>query len=319
MDDGTTGLTPTRALQQLEESRSFLQRLIVAASAIEGLKRGVEDMLAQGEPAADNDPNMTRFIEGLGRKVRNLSDAEVTVRLEKLDRRLQGLFARMMPLIEGISAGETTLEDRALAEASNDIDALKRLARTSLAIRGMLARRGLAIPDFRLPLDRAQLQRKLFAIAREEQQARREVIQQVRSMGNDIRKLLERVDLPSAMRQLLDQMQAGLLANLEHLRAGNSVAELPLPIETASFIEPLPANSSGGSATPDEPAGSVGESPDFSASDDSAREENRRPKHLKDGVRGSPKRPSFLRAVWLWIRSPWEVSWRDIRQGRYRG
>ncbi|BES70583.1 hypothetical protein RE428_16010 [Marinobacter nanhaiticus D15-8W] len=280
-------------------------------SSIEGLKRGIEDMLAQGEPAADSDPEATQFIEGLGRKVRNMSDAEVALRLEKLDLRMHGLFSRMMPLIEWISAGEARVDDRMLAEASNDIDALKRMSRTALALRGMLARRGLSIPAFRLPLDRAKLQKKLFAIAREEQQARREVIQQVRAMGNDVRMLLERTDLSAAMRQLLEQLQTGLLANLEHLRAGHGVAELPLPIETADFGIALP-EADQASSEEDEPV-VVKPTSSSTVTGGSQAPVEATPDSDK------PSLPGMFRSVWLWFKSPWEVSWRDIRQGRYRG
>ncbi|WP_148863554.1 hypothetical protein [Marinobacter fonticola] len=322
MADGVAELTPTRALQQLEESRTFLQRLIVAASAIEGLKHSVEDMLAQGAVASDDQPHMARFIEGLGRKVRNLSDAEVRLRLEKLDRRIGGLFSRLVPLIEQISSGDAPVDEAKLVGASNDIDALKRLSRTALAVRGMLTRRGVAFADFRLPLDRERLQTQLLAIAREEQRARREVIQQVRVMGSDIRKLLQRPDLPVAMRHLLDQMQAGLLANLEHLKAGHSVAELPLPIETASFIEPLPEGSE-----PQEVEAPFSESAGQPEQPPPRKQAPPQPAHrnspvLKDATAGGTRKavpPGLLRALWLWIRSPWDVSWRDIREGRYRG
>lgn len=315
MVDGEAELTPTRALQQLEESRSFLQRLIGAASSIEGLKYSIEDMLAQGDPTSDDQPQMARFIEGLGRKVRNMSNAEVVLRLEKLDRRISGLFARLLPVIERISAGDVPFDDHLLNESSNDIGALKRLSRTALAIRGMLARRGVAIPDFRLPLDRVQLQKKLFAIAREEQRARREVIQQVREMGSDIRAMLGRVDLPEVMRHLLDQMQAGLLANLEHLRAGHSVAELPLPIEEASFNVPLPQDS--GVLEGQAPL----TSPEPSAEDQTGTlrtPRNQAAPTASPSLDGMPP-PGLLKTLWLWVKSPWDVSWQDIRQGRYRG
>lgn len=308
MSTDPSPLTPTRALQQLEQRRHILERLVAAARTIEALKHSMAHMLAQGDGPSSQTPHLSRFIEALGQKVRNLSDAEVQLRLNKLDRRQRELLAQLQPLIEQIQTADTALEELPLASAEETIGTFRRLAQTGLALRGLLARRGLKVPELRLPFDQEQLQRQLQAINGEEQKARRSVIRQVREIGGEIRQLLDRQDLPPHMHKLLEEMLQGLQANLAHLKAGKSVLDLPLDIEATAFIEPAPGaveakEHAAWDAEPT-PAGATTRAGPAGAS----RIQEAQPP-------GKP--PSLPRAVWLWVCSPWDVSWRDIREGRY--
>lgn len=300
----------TRALQQLEESRLFLQQLVRVAGLIEGLKQSLEDMLAQGAVNTDEQPYIARLIEGLGRKVRNRSDAEVKLSLEKLDQRLRTQFRKLAPLIDEIPEDGGALEGDLLTTAAADIEALKRLAQTALALRGLLMRRGLVVPEFRLPLDRHRLQQRLRNVACQEQFVRQAVIKQVRQLGVEIRHLLNQENLSDAIRALLEQMQEGLRANLEHLKAGHGVAALPLAMEEVSFLEPpgeappLPSN----------------ESRSLAPGAAAAQPERSTPTPAENGTldeAGQP--PGWWLSLRLWVSSPWNVTWRDIRTGRYKG
>ncbi|MFE8070388.1 hypothetical protein QQM79_04960 [Marinobacteraceae bacterium S3BR75-40.1] len=315
MQDDLNHMPPTRALHYLEERRHFLERLVAAAGTIEALKHSMENMLDQGSRDGGESPHMARFIESLGRKVRNLSDAEVRLRLEKLDRRLRRLFKTLTPIIEHICAGDTAIEDMPLAAAEDDVGTLKRVAQTALALRGLLARRGIEVPDLRLPLDRGKLKAQLSTISHEEQGARRSVIQQVRALGGELRQMLARDDLPQSMVALLEQMMAGLRENLAHLKAGKSVLELPLDIESVSFLE-TPAPSGSTPITSSEANAEAGTEPaalsPYQAPESTA---------INDGAEVPPAgpRPNLFKAFRIWISSPWNVTWQDIREGRYRG
>ncbi|MDX1755413.1 MAG: hypothetical protein R3175_05065 [Marinobacter sp.] len=300
--------TPTHTLQHLEQSRQILQRLIRVARLIEGLKHSLEHMLAQDSVTTGEDPQMARLIEGLGDKILSLSDGDVTLRLERLDQRLRTLFNKLSPLIDQIQVADTPVSELPLSEAVQDIGDLKRSARTALAMRGLLARRGVAVPDFRLPLDRNRLQQQLQSVTHEERSARRQVIEHVLDVDGEIRRLLKHGNLPEAMRDLLQRMLDGLQENLDHLEAGQSVGELPLPIEDVSFIEPQRSEAAKPSAL--SPADSGGDERDAQP-----REPSQDPAR---GTTEAPPPPGLFRSIRLWILSPWNVSWRDIRSGRYR-
>ncbi|MDX1456577.1 MAG: hypothetical protein R3276_03255 [Marinobacter sp.] len=312
MSDSEIEITPTRTLEQLEQSRQILQRLIRVARLIESLKHSLEHMLAQDSVTAEEDPQMARLIEGLGQKILHLSDDEVALRLEKLDQQLRTLFNKLAPLIDEVQAAQTPVSELPLSEAVQDIGDLKRSARTALAMRGLLAQRGAEVPDFRLPLDRNQLQQKLETITDEEQSARRQVVDHVLELDGEIRHLLNHGNLPDSMKDLLKQMLDGLQENLDHLEAGQSVSDLPLPVEAVAFLEPKQ------SAAPVQPAAIA--NADAGAEQPAARHTSAPAAEPTEppGQEGSQTRPGLFRSIRLWIQSPWNVRWRDIRSGRYR-
>lgn len=317
MSDDSLALTPTRALHNLEERRRFLQRLVGATRMIEVLKHSMEHMLNQGAPDADKHPQMAQFLAELDRKVRVLPDAEVALRLETLDQRLCGLFERLTPFIDQINAADTPIEELSLNAAEEDIYTLKRIARTALALRGLLRQRGQGVSDLLLPLDRDRLQDQLQAIRAEEQKARRLVIQQVARIGGEVRQLLDRAELTGSMRSLLEQMLMGLRANLAHLKEGKSVLELPLKIENSCFLEPAPETASPSTGE----RGSTLALPDAKAAPQARTEPKPQSVEPREAGTDLPylPRPGLARTIRLWISSPWEVKWRDIREGRYPG
>lgn len=308
MTDDASNSTSTQTLQQLEESRHFLQQLVQVAGVIEGLKLSLEHMLADGLDDTELEPYMARLVERLRNKVRGVSDQDLMLSLEKLDRRLRAAFVKLSPFIGQVESGEDLVETLSLTTAVADVASFKRQAQTVLAMRGVLTHRGLAVPEFRLPLDRDSLVEQLHAVIRQEQSARRAVVLHIRSLGGEIQQMLKRTDLPQSMHDLMQQLLLGLRENMEHLKAGRSISDLPLAIEAVSFVEapPQPERSTEvaiGTSVAEEVSDATSNSVLATASEPTDRAE--RP-------------PSLLRAVWLWIGSPWQVSWHDVRSGRYR-
>lgn len=329
MRDSAPESTPSRTLQQLEQSRKLLQRLIRVARLIEGLKHSLENMLAQDSATAVEAPGLARLIDGLEKTMPDYSEDEVIQRLALLDDRLRLLFGRLAPFIEKMQGADTSEPELPHGDALEDVAELKRLARTALAMRGLLARRGAVVPEFRLPLDRDLLQAQLQTVTHEAQSARQQVIRQVQEVDGEIRQLLEHGELPESMQELLQQMLTGLQDNLAHLDAGQSVGELPLPIEEISFTEPgQTAGASSSAQTPSTPTPSANVE---------SRAESGIEKDVEPDVELAPSpphsvevevqavaedkalgRPGLFRAIRLWVTSPWHVSWREIRSGQYR-
>ncbi|MDC0663660.1 hypothetical protein [Marinobacter sp. SS21] len=323
MSDSAPESTPTRTLQQLEQSRKILQRLIRVAGLIEGLKHSLENMLAQDSAAAGEAPGLARLIDGLEKTMREYSDDEVTQRLDRLDERLRVLFGRLAPFIAQVQVDDTPELDLPPSDALQDVGELKRSARTALTMRGLLARRGAAVPEFRLPLNRNLLQSQLQTITHEARSARQQVIQQVQEVDGEIRQMLEHGHLPEAMQELLQQMLEGLQNNLAHLDAGQSVSELPLPIEEVSFAEPqqiVTPSPSSLSASPQSPSvQSSSASPSSPSVDPELPVPQRAESELQEPAEEEPlARPGLFRSICLWVKSPWHVSWREIRSGQYR-
>lgn len=311
MSESPATSTATQTLAQLEQRRQLLQQLIGVTAVIENLKLSLAQMLNPGSP--DQPADISRMLATLDDDIASLPDTQLSHELESLDRRLRALYGLLMPVIEEIQAAESASELVSLTNAVNDARTLHQLVQAAMAIRILLSQRGLPVPQFRLPLDRARLEAQLETVTDKEQACRQQVIEQVHDMEQDLRHLLGNTGLPAAMRSLMEQMLSGLQDNLRHLQAGLSVSELPLPIEAASFVEqdaPVPPSDrpelpeAGQAAVPepDEPSAAPGQAPDNDT----------------DTPEPALQPPGLLQAILLWISSPWNVSWRDIRSGRYQ-
>jgi hypothetical protein len=298
-DSSTTGAT--RALQQLERRRRLLERLIFVARSLESLKHSLENVIDQGEELSESRPEVAATFNALGHRLRNMSDAEVKLRLDNLDHKLHAQFKQIHPLIEQLEVDEGGQEAR-LAEAQESIEHFRRYALTALALRLLLRHRGQPVVELHLPFERATLVRQLEGLDSREKVARKQVVDEVESMAQDLDALLEKPDLPPAMHGLLEQLRNGLADNLAHLLAGKSIDSLPLALETVDFgavpthaapLEPEPA------PLPNQPPStapaSTAAAPDMTP---------------------QPPPPNLLRALWLWINAPWGVTWREIRQGK---
>lgn len=311
MSESPTASTATQALAELEQRRQLLQQLIGVTAVIESLKHSLAQMLTPHSP--DQPAAIESMLASLDDEIHALPDDDINHRLESLDRRLRALYGQLMPVIEEIQAAESPSELTSLTTAVHDAGELRELVQAAMAVRILLSQRGLQVPEFRLPLDRARLEVQLQTVTDKEQACRQQVIGQVREMEQDLLRLLGNANLPEAMRTLMSQMLSGLQDNLRHLQAGLSISELPLPIEAASFVEqavPVPPSPQP-DAHPADPSADPApcESPTLSGTDSDTPPVTSEP---------TLQPPSLMQAILLWISSPWNVSWQDIRSGRYQ-
>lgn len=296
----SAGATTTQTLEQLEQRRQLLQQLIGVTAVIENLKLSLAQMLGNG--IANQQVSHATSLNQLEDGIQDLPDSDIRQRLEVFDRNLRALYGKLFPVIEEIQAAESPVEVATLASAVSDAASLRQLVQAAMAVRILLSQRGQPVPEFRLPLDRARLEQQLQTVTDKEHSARQAVIQQVCEMEQDLKQLLAQTDLPAAMRSLMEQMLSGLKDNLEHLRAGRSVRELPLPVEATSFVEPSPPEQpSTKPSSPSSPAPDIASdvSPDIAPEP-------------------APAPPGLWRAILMWVSSPLDVSWQDIRSGRYQ-
>ncbi|MDX5298433.1 MAG: hypothetical protein LPK85_05720 [Gammaproteobacteria bacterium] len=318
-------------LQFLERRRNILERLILVARSIETLKKSLENLLNPGSDEEAQKPEILASLEALGRKVRNLSDADVQLRLSNLDERVKSKFRIIGPLIDTLS--DEAANTDALEGAQEHIEEFKRQAQTALTLRVLMQRRGRPVSRLDLPLNRQSLLEKLKQLASREQQARKRVVSEVYSLTADIEQLLAKPDLLDTMRALLQQVLEGLKENLQHLLAGKSIQHLPLEMDSIDvgapmrFNVPLPVVEEDVATDIVEAAPVIPHRHDTTAPESDtavASASVTTPSTSDKATTGKPpsaaaepalpvRRIGFWRAVKEWIFSPWEVTWKDVR------
>jgi len=297
-------------LSQLELYRQVLERLIRVATSLEVLKHGLQSILDQGAAEQGLRPELEATFRALGTRIRNMSDAEVLLRLKRLDRDMAARFRQIRPWID--TDGNGPLDDADLAKASELIVGFRRFAQTGLALRLLLRRRGVSVPDLALPLERNLLARQLKSLRDREKAARSQVLNQIRVMIREVDRLLDAGRCPAPMSDMLDRVRADLMANLAHVETGRSMHSLPVPMEEVEAFDVPDA----GAVAP-VPSGPEPEQPSAGETDD-ARSGCGQPRAR---LAESPEKAESQGRGWLadirtWLTSPWGVRWRDIRRRR---
>ncbi|MES2821771.1 MAG: hypothetical protein V4812_22590 [Pseudomonadota bacterium] len=303
----TTDLA-VRTLQHLETRRCLLERLIVIAHSLEVLKHSLESLI---DPLDDSEPppDVAATFAALDHKLRNMADAEVSLRLKNLDSQLKLQFQQLQPLLEQLENDDSDHETL-LMQARDLIERFHRYAKTALALRLLLRCRGLAVEDLQLPYQRRDLLRQIRGLASQEQVVRRQVIDQMQAMAEDLDGLLASPALHPALRAQLGELRAGLDENLAHLLAGHSIEDLPLAVEPIDFDaaqvfiqQPLESAPQPPSAPLDTAGpGAYG----------AARASQSVQAAAPSG--GHPR--GFWRGLWLWLTTPFGVTWKEIRKGK---
>lgn len=304
MSDNSTALA-VRTLQHLESRRCLIERLIVIARSLELLKNSLVGLL---DPLDDSEPHpdVAVTFDALDRKLRNMADADVMLRLANLDNQLRLQFQQVQPLLDQLE-DDSSDHNVLVVQARDLIERFHRYAKTALALRLLLHRRGKTTDESPLPYDRSSLVRQLEGLTAQERAARRQVIEEMQGMARDLDGLLADTALHPALQERLSALRQGLDANLAHLLAGHSIEDLPLAVEPIDFdaaqlFIPQPLES------PPQPPSAPLNVPAAPASGASP------------VTGGAPDcRPQGLwRGLWSWLNAPFGVTWKDIRKGKKR-
>jgi len=307
-------------LTLLEQRRVALERLIRIGQSLEALQQGLQAVTDLKTSSALPDAAVRTF-EALGRKIRNLSDAQVKVRLDTLDAKVATKLKLVLGLADELQPDQAQTADGARLAVINDlVDEFKKHAQTAVALRVLLTRRGVDVEPLALSVPEQTLRERLTFIASREHQCRGAVVQQVKQLRSDVQRLLANPSCKPTLKAVMTAVLDALQANLVHLNEGKPVSSLPTPIADiafdttpfsgVSYVEsapearpgpdesepdvPMPVNSSAATATP-------ASSP--------AKNKERVPTAASPAAK-----PGFWRRFKNWIDTPWHVGWKDIER-----
>ncbi len=307
-------------LTLLEQRRVALERLIRIAQSLEALQQGLQAVSELKSSRALPDAAVRTF-EALGRKIRNLSDAQVKLRLNTLDHKVATKLKLVLGLADELQPDQEQRADGARLALINDlVDEFKKHAQTAVALRVLLSRRGVEVEPLALSVPEETLRERLTFIASREHQCREAVVQQVDQLRADVQTLLANPNCKPALRAVLMAVLEALHANLAHLHEGKPVSSLPTPIADiafdttpfsgVSYAEPAPEAVPGSGKT------DAGEPVSVSSSATAATPASSPTKNKAAGPTAvSPTaKPGFWRRFINWINTPWHVGWKDLER-----
>ena len=287
---------------RIDAGRNALQRLLDVTLALEKLRMGLESSLELGKPKIELPSDTIKLYLALGKKIRNLSDRDILLRLKGLDQRVKSNLEAIIPLIEFFDLALTNSpHTREISTMIDKIGTFPQRAKTAVALRVLLHKRGLESPALQLPIPISVIREKLGLVEHQEREHRKKSEGAMKEIESDLSRLLNNRHQPKAMRDILKAAMADMARNREHLQAGLSIEELPASIEHINFnieavptaeITPAPSAESNDSAGDHEPS---------AAPPTPARKAS------------PPKSHKLWRKFNVWLTTPWTVRWRDIK------
>ena len=307
-------------LEELEQRRRVIEKLLSIASSIESLKGSLEALILHNQ-ASDHIPDVIfAFIGSLGKKIKNLSDAEIALRLTTLEKKTSFKFDQIRILIEQINSDTDKIPLFEISESL--LEDFRRQTQTSLALRCLLKKRGVKVKDFSLPISGSELKEKLKQLGLKELEIRDHAVNEIETLMHDIDQALNG-EYGHAMQAMLTEIKQGLLENLNHIKAGKSLFELPTPMENIVLSE-ASLGAYEYTSLPEQDRDSMAAEDDTNSltETDSAMEKKTAPDKVteikQEAEKTLPDAREEPKGLWqrfvLWLNSPWDVKWKHTKK-----
>ena len=224
----------------IEKKRAVLLGLTQLVISLERLHSSLEAVLLLGGSRLQLSTSELRSVEVVRQRVRNLSDAELRAAVFNLDGLVSDSLLNLSRLALQLVDDPQVRVDQ-LDAIHPQVNTFNRNARTAIALRALLAKRGEVVAALQLPLPRLAIQQRLRQVDAREQEIRQQVCIHVTGMRSDIAQLLANPACSAAQHEVYQALDQSLAENLAHIEAGLSLSELPVAIEDIEVEEDVPA------------------------------------------------------------------------------
>ena len=272
----------------IDDKRRILEQMVNIAQAIEHLQVSLESVLILGAPSSDLPEEALNLYSSISDSLRNLPVNKIKEYLKNLE----AIIRRQLEQILHFSGTDLTADDSVellfLSSDGSDqtplemLEEFKRTAQTAISLRVLLRRRGVASAGSPLPVARETIEQQIALLEVEEKKQRRNVRQKVSEMKDEIAKMIENPAYPEGLKEILKGVRRNLEKDLNSIDKGHKLSSLSFVTDAGEITDIQEVSC------------------DESASADAVQEQER----------------SLSESARLWLNTPWDVSWEDVRQRR---
>jgi hypothetical protein len=287
---------PFNFIDLLNEKRGLLKQVVGITRAIEKMREALEAMVILGESSANLPREILTFYRALSIKTeRQPTDSikRYLMRLEDITR--QGLseilqFAHVDH--DPLDLEEARADQRLLsARVQGMIREFQRRAKTAVSLKVLLRRRGIDTPGATLPVPLTRIREQLAKLEIKERRQRELVRARISEIHADIQRMFDNEQYSEEMKSVLRGVLRGLERDLQAIAAGGRLEDLSFSFEQIETGERIRVAAEEESAKAPDPSDSKKEPP-------------------AAGV----KRMGFFRHLWLWLNTPWAVTWGTLKK-----
>ena len=284
----------TSDIARIEQKREVLQQIIEIAKAIENMQESLDSVLTLGLPSADMPECALALYETVSENLKSLP----VNKLKEYQQNLERIVKNQLNTILGYAGVDFESDDGVeLLTLSSDgggqspldlLEDFRRTAQTTVSLRVLLRKRGVATPGSQLPVPKKVIEHQLEDLKVQEGRQRERVKEKIGEMRDDIQGMIDNPAYPEGMKAMLHGVQDNLTADLQRLEAGAALNQLSFVAETEEIV-----------AT------------DLAAADTGIEVEEIEIQALDD----PSEKPGLSQVASRWLNSPWDVSWEEAKRG----
>ncbi len=281
-----------RDISNIEKKREVLQQIIAVAKAVENMQESLDSVLVLGIPSKDLPQGV---MDLYGTISENLKSLPVN-KIEEYQENLEGIVRNQLERILSYAGIAFEHDDgiELLTLSSDDtegspldlLEDFRRTAQTTVSLRVLLRKRGVATPGSQLPVPEDVIEQQLALLKVQEQHQRERAKQKIEEMQDDITEMMQNPAYPEGMKDTLRGVRENLDGDIERLDNGVAIHELSLVMDAEELV-----------AAPLEEA----------------------PEAIEiTAVVAEEPQTDLPEAASRWLNSPWSVSWHDAKEGNGR-
>lgn len=277
-------------IANIEEKRQVLEQIVTITRAIEHMQEGLNSVLVLGVSSADMPQEALHLYSTVSDNLRSLPITKIKEYLRNLEKLVKAQLEKILRFAGVDFNAESSADLLQAADANTQktplqlLEDFKRTAQTTVSLRVLLRKRGVATAGSVLPVSKKLIREQMEYLQVQETQQRRKAKLKIVEMQEDIARMIDNPAYPDAMKQMLAEVQHNLRLDVQALAAG-------APLGSLSFV-----------ADADELTG-LGQ----------AREDMEIEEIEAAPAPGAEREVGFSEAASRWLNSPWDVSWDKIK------
>ena len=282
----------SQELSALEEKKHALEKVYKIARAVEHLRYGLEALVLLGKPASSISKQAVHVYESLSDKIKILPTVKIQQTVLRLDTIITKNLNTVLQAANPENASDSP-DDAHPTPIQQNLDALidgyRKNAQTAVALRVVLRERGVPTKPITWPVSGEVLMQRLSHIRNKEKSYRKKIDSEIVILQKDAELIIQNDKLPQPTRDAAAHMHMMLHKDLEHIRAGKDIADMPYFIEVVVVQE---------------------------------KQEKEQPKTEPPPQNHTPamaaapaavtRNKNFIQKIWLWATTPLNVKWKDI-------
>ena len=304
LQGGINRKSSTTELEIIKQKRAALQKLVKLTSMLHQLNQGLQSVIIMGKSAAKIPEKIINKFKSLSDGLKDKPTDIIKNTLNSTDQKIQSDIKHVLEisqksdalLEQQLGATGTKLIDVLKEDYHEYVNGFKKKSQTSITLRIALKTRNAMVSAFNLPVPESFIQHQIVSLDLKEETCRKVIKQDMSSLQNDVDDLMQQEDCSDDVKKILSEIKSNLKINADHFNSGKSIDDMPIIYESIEL--------SGAPQVVDEVEQTIKDSEPVPENEAAANKE------LEDQPK---KKLGAFKHLWLWLNSPWNKKWKDIK------